>query len=96
MSDMSKESASTGGDPLEIVPDLTVGDDAAPGDEAGLTEESQTRQSDSGPSDAAEDVDPDDPPDQPNPGGTPPGQLAGATGSDSASDPMPDMAGTSD
>ena len=29
---MSKESAPSGGDPLEIVPDLTEGDDAAPGD----------------------------------------------------------------
>ena len=39
MSDMSTESAPSGGDPLEIVPDLTEGDDAAPGDEAGLRDE---------------------------------------------------------
>ena len=42
LSDMSKESAPTGGDPLEIVPDLTEGDDAAPGDEAGLSDESES------------------------------------------------------
>ena len=96
MSDMSKESAPTGGDPLDIVPDLTEGDDAAPGDEAGLGDESEATPAAGGPSDAAEAADPDESPDQPNPGGTPPGQLAGTSGSDSASDPMPDIAGTSD
>ena len=42
MSDMSKESAPSGGDPLDIVPDLTEGDDAAPGDEAGLSDETES------------------------------------------------------
>ena len=92
---MSKESAPTGGDPLDIVPDLTEGDDAAPGDEAGLRDETEASPA-AGPSDADEDAGPDVPPDQPNPGGTPPGQLAGTSGSGSASDPMPDIAGTSD
>ena len=95
MSDMSKESAPSGGDPLEIVPDLTEGDDAAPGDEAGISDVTQASPA-AGPSDGAEDADPDVPPDQPNPGGTPPGQLAGTSGSDNASDPMPDIAGTSE
>ena len=95
MSDMSKESGPSGGDPLEIVPDLTEGDDAAPGDEAGLSDETEASPA-AGPSDPAGDVDPGVPPEQPNPGGTPPGQLAGTSGSDSASDPMPDIAGTSD
>jgi hypothetical protein len=94
MSDMSKESAPSGGDPLEIVPDLTEGDDAAPGDEAGLSDESGSSAGASGP-EAVEEADPDGAPDQPNPGGTPPSQLAGTSGSDSASDPMPDIAGTS-
>jgi len=94
MSDMSKESAPSGGDPLEIVPDLTEGDDAAPGDEAGLSDESGSSPGAGGP-EAVEETDPDGAPDQPNPGGTPPGQLAGTSGSDSASDPMPDISGTS-
>ena len=92
---MSKESAPTGGDPLDIVPDLTEGDDAAPGDEAGLRDESESKPA-TGPRETAEDVDPDGSPDRPNPGGTPPAQLAGTSGVDSASDPMPDIAGTSD
>ena len=92
---MSKESAPSGGDPLEIVPDLTEGDDAAPGDEAGPGDETEASPS-AGPSDAAEDVDPGGLSGQPNPGGTPPGQLAGTAGSDSASDPMPDIAGAGD
>jgi len=95
MSDMSKESAPTGGDPLDIVPDLTEGDDAAPGDETGLGDQRQSSPA-GGASDAAEDVDPDGAPDQPNPGGTPPAELAGTSGAGSPSDPMPDMAGTSD
>lgn len=74
MSDMSRESsAPSGGDPLDIVPDLTEGDDAAPGDEAGLGDGTES-----------------------SPGGTAPQQLAGTSGSESASDPMPDIAGTSD
>ena len=69
MSDMSKESAPTGGDPLDIVPDLTEGDDAAPGDEAGIGDQPESSPA-ARPSDAAaDDADPDRSPDQPNPGG---------------------------
>ena len=113
MSEMSKASAPSGGDPLEAMPDTGAKDDVLPGPPAGVdptddrsggTSDVATETADPGTasgepvnsSTVGEPVDPEAGRDPLDAADTEGARTPGVGGSESSSDPMPDMAGTSD
>ena len=113
MSEMSKASAPSGGDPLEVMPDTGAKDDVLPGppadvdptdDRSGGTSDVRTETADPEPHPASRSIPPPSESDGRSGGGRDPLDAAdtegartpGVGGSESSSDPMPDMAGTSD